>query len=26
MVRGHENGTNASLDNLVHFFSNQKGS
>jgi uncharacterized protein YndB with AHSA1/START domain len=25
MVRGHENGTNASLDNLVNFFSNQKG-
>jgi uncharacterized protein YndB with AHSA1/START domain len=26
MVRGYENGTNASLDNLVNFFSNQKGS
>jgi uncharacterized protein YndB with AHSA1/START domain len=26
MVRGHEDGTNASLDNLVNFFSNQKGS
>jgi uncharacterized protein YndB with AHSA1/START domain len=25
MVRGHENGTNASLDNLVNFFSNRKG-
>jgi uncharacterized protein YndB with AHSA1/START domain len=25
MVKGHENGTNASLDNLVNFFSNQKG-
>jgi uncharacterized protein YndB with AHSA1/START domain len=25
MVRGHENGTNASLDNLVNFFSNLKG-
>ena len=25
IVRGHENGTNASLDNLVSFFSNQKG-
>jgi uncharacterized protein YndB with AHSA1/START domain len=25
MVRGHENGTNASLDNLVNVFSNQKG-
>lgn len=26
MVRGHEDGSNASLDNLVNFFSNQKGS
>lgn len=25
MVKGHENGTNASLDNLVNFFSSQKG-
>jgi hypothetical protein len=25
MVKGHENGTNAFLDNLVNFFSNQKG-
>ena len=25
MVKGHENGTNASLDNLVNYFSNQKG-
>jgi uncharacterized protein YndB with AHSA1/START domain len=25
MVRGHESGTNSSLDNLVNYFSNQKG-
>jgi uncharacterized protein YndB with AHSA1/START domain len=25
MVKGHENGTNASLDNLVNFFLNRKG-
>jgi uncharacterized protein YndB with AHSA1/START domain len=25
MVRGHESGTNASLDNLVNFFLNHKG-
>jgi uncharacterized protein YndB with AHSA1/START domain len=25
MVKGHENGTSASLDNLVNFFSNQTG-
>jgi hypothetical protein len=25
MVKGHENGTNASVDNLVNFFSNQTG-
>jgi hypothetical protein len=25
MVKGHENGTNASLENLVNFFSNQTG-
>jgi hypothetical protein len=25
MVKGHESGTNASLDNLVNFFSNQTG-
>jgi uncharacterized protein YndB with AHSA1/START domain len=25
MVKGHENGTNASLDNLVKFFLNHKG-